>query len=177
MSASILAVLTFVAIAIQRMVELRIARRNEAAARSRGAREFGARHYPAFFVLHTAWLLGWLLEAFVRGPAIDSAWPAMAVGLVTAQLLRYWAIVSLGGRWNTRVLVVPGDAPLRLGPYRWLAHPNYLAVVTELACVPLLFGAWITALVCGVANLVLLVGIRIPIERRALRWATETRDS
>lgn len=163
---------TFVAITVQRGLELRVARRNAAIAAERGAREFGAGHYPAFFLLHGAWMLGWLIEAFVRGPQVSPQWPWWLVGFVAAGLLRYWAITSLGSRWNTRILVVPGDAPLRRGPYRWLAHPNYLAVVIELLCVPLLFGAWTTAAVCSGLNAVLLLVVRIPAERTALRWAT-----
>ncbi|MFO0634707.1 MAG: isoprenylcysteine carboxylmethyltransferase family protein [Nannocystaceae bacterium] len=94
-----------------------------------------------------------------------------------AQLLRYWAIASLGERWNTRVLVVLGDTPLRRGPYRWLAHPNYLAVVIELAVVPLCVGAPITAAVASLANAALLGLVRILGERRALTHAASDRGA
>jgi methyltransferase len=165
------------ALSVQRFLELRLAKRNEAALRRRGAQEFGARHYPAFFVLHGLWLLSWPLEALLRAvpesyidlPALWLVWLAL---FAAAQALRYWAIGSLGERWNTRVLVLPGEAPIARGPYRFLAHPNYVAVIVELAAVPLLFGAYATAIVASLVNAVLLFGIRIPCETSALRWAT-----
>lgn len=168
MTAHLAIVLVVVALMIQRALELRLARRNERRARDRGAREFGAAHYPAFFLLHGAWLLAWPLE----GWRVDTVAWAWLVPLALAQLLRYWAIASLGDRWNTRVLVVPGDVPLRRGPYRVLSHPNYVAVVIELAAVPLLFGAHVTAAIASIANLVLLLAVRIPCEVAALRWAS-----
>ena len=169
-----LLVATIAALVVQRLLELRVAKRNEAAVRTKGAREFGARHYPLFFVLHVGWLLAWPTEALLGGPALDPRWPMFFALLAGAQLLRYWAITSLGERWNTRVLVLPGAAPIRRGPYRWLAHPNYVAVIVELAAVPMIFGAWTTALVVSLANAVLLFGVRIPCETKALRWASAT---
>lgn len=175
MSPSMLVLATFVALVAQRMLELRVAKRNAARAHARGAREFGAGHYPIFFVLHGGWTIGWVAEAMVRGPSLSTGWPLWLLALAGAQGLRYWAIASLGDRWNTRVLVVAGDRPLRRGPYRWIAHPNYVAVVIELACVPMIFDAWITAAVASVANLVVLLGVRIPCERAALAWAADAR--
>lgn len=156
-------------IIIQRLLELRLAARNRAWALSAGAQEVGAGHYPLFFLLHTGWLAGWTGEALVRGPSLSPRWPLWLVLLGVAQGLRYWAIFSLGRRWNTRILVIPGEPPLRRGPYRWLKHPNYLAVALELATIPLIFGAWLTALVAGLLNALLLLGIRIPAEEKALR--------
>ena len=164
---------TFAAIVVQRLLELRVAKRNEAWARARGAREVGAAHYPAFFVLHTGWLLAWPLEGWLRGPALAPGWWAWLAALVTAQVLRYWAIRTLGPRWNTRILVLPGHAPIERGPYRYLRHPNYVAVCIELAAVPLVFGAWSTAAIASVLNAALLLGVRIPAETRALAWARE----
>ncbi|MGH2571447.1 MAG: isoprenylcysteine carboxyl methyltransferase family protein, partial [bacterium] len=144
-------------VVVQRLAELHLARRNGAWARARGAREHGARHYPAFFVLHVGWLAGWVIEASVKGPELSAVWPAWATLFALAEALRYWAIATLGRRWNTRILVVPGDPPIRGGPYRFLPHPNYIAVATELAAVPLLFDAWITAAVASAAR-----GVRNP---------------
>ena len=136
-----------------------------------GAQEFGAGHYPLFFVVHGAWLVMWSLEALRRGPHLACGWQVWLGLFIAAEGLRYWAIATLGPAWNTRIFVVPGAAPVARGPYRWLRHPNYVAVVLELAALPLVFGAWHTALVIGLANLVLLLGVRIPTEMRALQWA------
>ncbi len=159
-------------VAVQRVSELRLARRNEAWARAQGAREHGASHYPAFFLLHGAWLLLWPLEAWRGGPTLAGGWWLWLLLFAAAEALRYWAIGTLGSRWNTRILVIPGLSPISRGPYRWLRHPNYVAVVIELAALPLVFGAWRTALVVGAANLALLLGVRIPAEMRALAAAS-----
>lgn len=156
-------------IALQRLVELRLAQRNRDWARAAGAREFGARHYPLFFALHSSWLVGWVLEAERRGGRLSRAWQVWLSLFVLAQGLRYWCITSLGRFWNTRILVIPGASPVRRGPYRWLKHPNYLAVTIELAGVPLIFGAWITAVAASMLNVALLLRIRIPAEEAALQ--------
>ena len=155
-------------VVVQRLAELLLARRNGAWARARGAREHGAGHYPALVVLHAGWLAGWVIEASGKGPVLSDAWPVWAALFAAAEALRYWAIATLGRRWNTRIFVVPGEAPIRGGPYRFLSHPNYVAVAIELAAVPLLFDAWITAAVASAANAALLLGVRIPAEERAL---------
>ncbi len=160
-----------VALLVQRVVELRIAKRNEAWARSQGAREYGARHYPLFFVLHGGWGAAWIVEGWLRGPSLVPGWWAWLTLFVLAQGLRYWAITTLGRRWNTRILVLPHSTPIRTGPYRFLSHPNYLAVIVELWVVPAIVGAWITAAVASVLNLLLLLAVRIPAEERALRAA------
>jgi methyltransferase len=89
--------------------------------------------------------------------------------VLLSQGLRYWCIATLGQQWNTRVIVVPGAGRVGGGPYRYMPHPNYVAVVVEGVALPLVYSAWITALVFTVANAVLLVGVRIPVEERALR--------
>src|SRR5690606_33037779 len=110
----------------ERLGELYLARHNATWARAHGAQEFGAGHYPAFFVLHLAWLIAWPLEAWAAGPRLATwAWAWLLLFLF-AQALRYSAIATLGWRWNTRILVLPGVSPIRRGPYRWLAHPNYV---------------------------------------------------
>jgi methyltransferase len=160
-------------VVVQRLTELRRARRNEGRARERGASEHGAGHYPAFFVLHVGWLVGWVSEAWLRGPSLSEAWLAWAAMFGGAQVLRYWAILTLGPRWNTRILVFPGLEPIARGPYRWLRHPNYVAVALELCAVPMVFGAWITAAVFSILNAALLLGVRIPAEERALATAAQ----
>ncbi|MEM6290920.1 MAG: isoprenylcysteine carboxylmethyltransferase family protein [Myxococcota bacterium] len=163
----------FGVLAVQRIAELRVAKRNEAWARRSGAREFGAGHYPLFFVLHVGWLLGWVVEGGLASHALTPRWWVFVAAFVAAQGLRYWAIGSLGQRWNTRILVLPGRAPIVRGPYRLVSHPNYVAVALELAVVPLAVGAPWTAAVASALNAALLLGIRIPCETRALRWAEQ----
>jgi methyltransferase len=158
-------------VVIQRITELRLARRNEQWAREQGAREVGAEHYPLFFGLHGSWGIGWIVEALIRGPSLHPYWWAWLAGFVSAEILRYWAIVTLGPRWNTRILVIDGLPEIRTGPYRFIAHPNYLAVALELICIPMMFGAWVTAVVATVLNAMLLLGVRIPREQRAVREA------
>ncbi|MGH1341402.1 MAG: isoprenylcysteine carboxyl methyltransferase family protein [Nannocystales bacterium] len=171
-SVEVLLLVLLAVLLVQRMLELRVAKRNEAWARDQGATEFGAGHYPLFFVLHGGWMVGWLMEGWSSATLPELWWAWVGVfGL--AQGLRYWAIGTLGRRWNTRVLVLAGRAPIARGPYRFLPHPNYLAVALELAAVPLAVGASWTAVVATFLNAALLLGIRIPCEVRALRWATE----
>lgn len=158
-----------VLVAAQRLGELALAARNRRRALARGAVEHGAGHYPAMVALHVLWWAGWVLEARARGAVVDPLWPLWTVLLLMASALRYTAIASLGERWNTRILAVPGEPLVALGPYRVLAHPNYVAVALELAAYPMLFGAWVTAAVSGAANAVLLLGFRVPAEERALR--------
>ena len=159
----------FLILVIQRLLELRLARRNRTWAVDHGAVEHGAGHYPLFFLLHSAWFAGWLLEGWLRGGQAAPGWPLWLALFLLAQGLRYHAITTLGRRWNTRILVFPDRPPVAGGLYRWLRHPNYVAVALELLSVPLFFGAWITALVATLLNAVLLLGIRIPAENRALR--------
>ena len=154
---------------VQRLAELALARRNRQWVVALGAKEYGARHYPLFFLLHGAWMAGWITEALTGMPELSSWWPAWLLLFGAAQSLRYWCIYSLGHYWNTRILVVPGATAVRRGPYRYLPHPNYLAVALELAAVPMLFGCWITAVAATIANGLLIVTVRIPQEEAALK--------
>ncbi|GEM_PF-41570 len=166
-------ILLFALIAAQRLSELRLAKHNQTIALAQGGRLIHEPHYWMFIVLHTGWLLAWLIEAWMRGAQLQALWPMWLMGLVVATGLRYWAIASLGARWNTRIIVFDGLAPVRAGPYAYLTHPNYVAVAIELACVPLIFGAWWTALICSGLNAALLLGLRIPTETRAIQNAAE----
>ncbi|MCB0166107.1 MAG: hypothetical protein KDI79_17870 [Anaerolineae bacterium] len=160
--------LTALFIIIQRLFELRVAERNRKWALRQGAREYGANHYPLFFMLHPGWLIGWVSEALAIGSRLSRWWPVWFGLFAAVQGLRYWAITSLGRYWNTRILIVPGGRRVRTGPYRLFRHPNYLAVAVELAAVPLIFGAWRTAVVASLLNAALLLGLRIPAEEAAL---------
>jgi methyltransferase len=156
------------AVAAERAVELLVSSRNARRLRRRGAVEAGRGHYPAMVAFHAALLVACAAEpALLPGP-----WPApvalsAGAAVLLAQGLRWWAVATLGGRWTTRVLVLPGAPPVRSGPYRWLRHPNYLAVAVEVLCLPLATGAWRTALVATVLDAVLL-RVRIRAEERAL---------
>ncbi|MFD9128482.1 isoprenylcysteine carboxyl methyltransferase family protein [Kitasatospora sp. NPDC059571] len=154
--------------AAERLAELAVARRNAAWSLARGGTESGRGHYPAMVLLHTALLAGCLLEPAVADrpfvPALG--WPMLAV-VLAAQGLRWWCISTLGHRWNTRVIVVPGLSLVTGGPYRWLRHPNYAAVVAEGAALPLVHSAWLTALCFTGLNLALL-SVRIRCEESAL---------
>ncbi len=150
-------------VALQRLAELVYAQRNARRLLAAGGVEHGAGHYPLFVALHGAWLVA----LFVLVPADAPAdWALLGLyGLL--QLGRLWVIASLGGRWTTRVIVVPGAPLVTRGPYRFLRHPNYLVVALEIPVLPLAFGAWQIALGFGLANLALLAQ-RIRIEQRAL---------
>lgn len=153
----------------ERVVELVISARNARSALSQGGTEFGKRHFPWMVALHTGLLLACLAEVwFGSRPFLPwLGWPMLAL-VVLSQALRYWCIGSLGPQWNTRVIVVPGLFLVRRGPYRWLHHPNYVAVAIEGFALPLVHTAWITALAFTALNAVLLLGFRIPVENRAL---------
>ncbi len=125
-------------------------------------------------VLHTGFLAAMVVEALVRRPDVPAAlaWSMLAL-VVASQGLRWWCIATLGHRWNTRVIVVPGLAPVTGGPYRLLRHPNYVAVVVEGAALPLVHASWWTALGFTVLNAALLT-VRIRCENAALATLPST---
>ncbi len=165
-------VLLVAAVAVERLVELVVARRNLAWSLARGGVEFGAGLYPAMVVLHTGLLVGCLVEVlWLHRPFLPwLGWPMLAV-VAAAQVLRWWCIRTLGSQWNTRVVVIPGAPRISGGPYRMLPHPNYVAVVAEGVALPLVHTAWITALVFTVLNAALLAR-RIGTENTALASLT-----
>jgi methyltransferase len=155
-------------VAVERVAELVVSRRNAAWSMERGGVETGKGHYPVMVVLHTGLLAAMLVEAYSRRPEVPPAlaWSMLTV-VVAAQGLRWWCIRTLGPRWNTRVIVVPGLPPVRSGPYAWMRHPNYVAVVVEGVALPLVHACWWTALAFTLANIPLLA-IRLRCEERAL---------
>jgi methyltransferase len=163
-------VLLIAAVAVERVAELVVSTRNLAWSRARGGVELGARHYPAMVTLHTGLLAGCLLEGLHRPFVPVLGWPMLAI-VLAAQGLRWWCIATLGRQWNTRVVVVPGAARVTKGPYRFLSHPNYVAVVAEGVALPLVHTAWITAVVFTVLNAALL-RTRIKVENTALARLT-----
>ncbi|OMI88281.1 hypothetical protein BSZ07_18350 [Streptomyces sp. M1013] len=160
--------LLVLAVAVERVAELVVARRNAAWTLARAGVEHGRGHYPVMVALHTGLLACCLLEPLLADrpflPALG--WPMLALALL-AQALRWWCIATLGPYWNTRVIVVPGASPVGAGPYRFLRHPNYLAVVVEVAALPLVHSAWLTAAAFTAANAMLLT-VRLRCENTAL---------
>lgn len=153
-------------IALQRLAELALARRNTSRLLLIGAVERGADHYPALVALHAAWL--GTVAVLAAGQTIAWGW---VLAYMALQALRVWTIHSLNGRWTTRILVLPGQAAVTGGPYRYLRHPNYVIVALELALVPLALGAPGVALIFTLANAALMQ-IRLRTEEAALTWAT-----
>lgn len=166
-----------VAIGLERIAELIVSKRNATKSFRHGGREYGASHYPALIVLHTGLLVGCLSEVLL---ADRPFWPWLGfpmLALVAAsQGLRWWCIRTLGSQWNTRVIITPGLPLVSRGPYRWLKHPNYVAVVAEGAALPLVHTAWVTAVVFTILN-ALLLRVRIRVENAALEHAEPSRRS
>jgi methyltransferase len=152
-------------VTLQRLGELILARRNTDRLRAHGAYEVAAGHYPLIVALHAAWLAG--LWYFVLSGSADSvSWAWLGV-FVILQALRVWVIATLGPRWTTRIMVLPG-APLVVGgPYRFVSHPNYCVVAAEILVLPLVFGLIGYGLVFSVLNAAIL-WIRIRAEEAAL---------
>ncbi|MFD1912466.1 isoprenylcysteine carboxyl methyltransferase family protein [Halodurantibacterium flavum] len=150
-------------IAVQRLAELVLARRNTARLMARGAVEHGAAHYPLFILLHGSWLIAMALLT-EPSPHLN---PWLAAAFAVLFLARFWVIGTLGPYWTTRIISLP-DAPLvRRGPFRWLRHPNYTVVALEIPLVPALLGLDWLGLVFGVLNIALLTH-RIRVENAAL---------
>jgi methyltransferase len=161
----ILSVIILTLVTLQRLGELVLARRNTRRLRARGAVEIGAGHYPMIVALHAVWLAGLWLLAWDR-PA-DVFWLTVFIIL---QGLRLWVIATLGDRWTTRIIILAGAPLVRRGPYRFVSHPNYIVVASEIAVLPLVFGLWTYALVFFALNAAVL-WVRIGVEARALREA------
>jgi methyltransferase len=156
------------AFAVARLSELGLARRNRAALLARGGVEASPGHYLVMVALHAALLVACPLEVWWFGrPFVLALALPMLILLVLAVALRWWAISTLGPRWTTRIICLPGVAPVVGGPYRLVRHPNYLAVAIEIAALPLVHCAWLSAILFSLAN-ALLLAVRIGAEERAL---------
>jgi methyltransferase len=158
----ILNLLILVLVTAERLAELALARSNTKRLLAQGAREHASGHYPLIVALHAAWLgtLWWLAPS----RPVDSFWLALFVLLEAG---RIWVLTSLGRRWTTRIIILPGAPLIQRGPYRFIDHPNYAVVVAEIAVLPLAFGLWRTAFVFSLLNAGLLA-VRIREENRAL---------
>jgi methyltransferase len=135
-----LTLLVLLFVSLQRLGELVLARRNTARLLEHGAIEVAPEHYPLIVGLHTVWLAGLWYLALSRGLSPDLLLLAIFIAL---QGLRVWVLVTLGPRWTTRILTVPGEQLVARGPYRFLSHPNYCVVIGEILVLPLAFGLWI----------------------------------
>ena len=149
-------------VTLQRLIELPMARTNSERLLAMGGHEVAAGHYPLIVAVHAAWLASLWLFALDR--PVNTGLLAL-FGLV--ECARMWILVTLGQRWTTRIIVVPGETLVARGPYKYLRHPNYAVVATEIALLPLVFGLWQIALVFTLINAVLL-SVRIREENRAL---------
>jgi methyltransferase len=150
-------------VTLQRLGELVLARRNTRALLAQGGHEVAPAHYPLLVAMHAAWLAGLWWFGWDR----PIHWPWLAVFLVL-QALRVWVLATLGGRWTTRIIVLPGASLVAKGPYRFLSHPNYAVVIGEIAALPLAFGLVACAAVFSLLNAAVLT-IRIRAENKALR--------
>ncbi|MGH6779859.1 MAG: isoprenylcysteine carboxyl methyltransferase family protein [Bradyrhizobium sp.] len=156
-------------VTLQRLGELLLSRRNVERLKARGAIEVGADHYPLIVAVHASWLLA--LWTFGRDQPVN--WLALTA-YVAVQGVRLWVLVSLGGRWSTRIIVLPGEPLVACGPYRYVSHPNYVVVVTEIALLPLALHLPIVALLFTILNAAVLA-IRVRAESRALAAASGAR--
>lgn len=163
--------LGFIALLLsQRLIELMVAKRHEKSLKRLGGSEADRNGYRVIVGMHVAFFVSLISERIFLHRVLNQEWFVFVMIFALAQLLRYWAIRSLGVYWNTRIIVVPGHPIIRKGPYRFLRHPNYLAVITEFAVIPLVFSCYVTAALFTILNAVLLRR-RIRIETKALAAA------
>jgi methyltransferase len=158
---AVYAILVFVT--LQRLLELVIAHKNTVRLKAGGGVEHAPEHYPFMVVLHGSWLAG--LWWFAPGHAVQPFW---LIAFFIMQAGRVWVLATLGRRWTTRIVTVPGETLVSKGPYRFIRHPNYLIVVVEIAALPMSFGLYAFAAVYSVLNAVILM-VRIRAENSALR--------
>ena len=155
-------------LALERIVELIVSRRHAAWAFAHGGVEAGMRHFLLMKLLHAALFVASAAEVvWLHRPFVAPLGVSMALLVVLAQALRYWVMLSLGPRWNVRIIVIPGQPVVTAGPYRYLRHPNYVSVIVEGIAIPLVHSAWLTAIGFSLLNAVLLT-VRIRCEEQAL---------
>ena len=163
-------------VVLQRLFELRLSARHEAALEKRGGFAVPGSRLLPIVVAQVVWFAVWAWEVAALGVRPPAIWPLLATLALAAEALRWWAIATLGPRWTTRVFALPGQPLVKAGPYRWIAHPNYVAVAVETLALPLAFGAW-RAAVIGLTLYLFTLSLRWPAERRARALAlSETLD-
>ncbi len=152
---------------IQRLIELVIAKRNEKISLKNGGVEYDKKGYFVIVIMHIFFFISLFAEKFYFERALNKFWIIFLILFIAAQVLRYWSIISLGSMWNTRIIIIPGSKLVKYGPYKYFKHPNYMAVITELAVIPFMFSCFFTAVIFSSINLLLLKR-RIEIEENAL---------
>lgn len=168
MNSNVAFTLLIIAVAIERIIELVISKRNLRWSFAQGGIEYGRSHYKYMVALHVFLLGGALVEVWIVRPNLNPAlsWIMFTLAMAS-QALRWWCIASLGKRWNTLIVIIPGMPVSRKGPYKWFKHPNYLAVVIEGFALPLVGSAWRTAIVFTILNAGVLT-VRLRSENAAL---------
>jgi methyltransferase len=158
-------------ILLQRLTELVLAKRNKKIMLVKGAVEFDKAGYRLIVLMHVLFFISLTAEKNYLHRGLNDNWILLIALFALAQVLRYWAITTLGEFWNTKIIVLKGSEIIKKGPYKYLNHPNYTAVITEIAVIPLIFSCYITAIVFSVLNLIALRR-RIKIEEAALKTLT-----
>ncbi|APH35992.1 MULTISPECIES: isoprenylcysteine carboxyl methyltransferase family protein [Bacillus] len=158
-------------LAAQRIAEMIVARRNEQKVKKLGAVEYGEGHYPFLVLMHVLFFVSLTAEVAAFQKTLSPRWAAIICIILFVQGIRYWALLSLGRYWNTKILVVPDAELVRKGPYRWMKHPNYAVVILEFIFLPLLYGAYWTLFLFSILNACMLT-VRIRAEEKALEENT-----
>ncbi|MCR2820186.1 isoprenylcysteine carboxyl methyltransferase family protein [Lederbergia panacisoli] len=157
---------------MQRLVEVKIAKRNEQWMLQNGAKEYGQNHYSLMVLMHTGFFLCLILEYVTRKPLLNTFWLVFLIIFLIVQIARMWVIATLGKFWNTKIIVLPRTNVVKKGPFKYVKHPNYIIVTIELFVIPMIFNLYITALLFFIMNQIIL-RVRIPIEEKALRDNTD----
>lgn len=161
---------------LQRIIELFIAKGNEKWLKAQGGIEFGTRHYRTMVLMHSMFFVSLFFEKFLLNRALSPLWPAVLSLFVFTQIIRLWALTSLGRYWNTKIIVLENAPVIKKGPYRYIKHPNYFVVTIELIIIPIMFKAYFTAGLFTILNMVMLY-VRIPEEENALKNFTKYEEA
>ncbi|MBM7584285.1 methyltransferase [Bacillus pakistanensis] len=164
-----------IVVASQRLIEVLIAKRNEKWMKSKGAKEYGKRHYRLMVAIHFLFFVSLIMESILGRSDLNSDWPLLVAVFFIVQLCRVWVIMALGRFWNTKIIVLKDAEVVAKGPYKFIKHPNYLIVTIELIIIPLIFNAYWTLFIFAILNQ-LILAIRIPLEEEVLNKQTNYED-
>lgn len=160
-----------IVVILQRLIELNIASRNTKWIKEKGGYEVGEKHYKYIVFLHTAFFLSLFVEILYFEKTMAVWWWFPFLLFILAQAGRIWSLATLGPFWNTRIMILPGAKVVSKGPYRFFRHPNYMIVTTEILVLPIMFQAYLTAIVFTFLNIIIL-SVRITQEENALKTVT-----